>query len=663
MSRSANHFFTGAGASGPANYIEDVFSTFLYTGDSAVGGTERVSGVPMSGVTLNPGMIWVKNRSSAADNYIYSSPPGSSVYRSTNTNAGELSSATGIYSFPQIEASTNGFYTFGDDIKTNQSGQNYVSWTFKEQSKFFDVVTFTYDGSTPQTIAHNLGSTPGCILFRRRSSATQSWYIYHRGLPTPTDNYLLFDTGAYSTFTGIFGTGPTSTNFQVKGLTTGEPYVAYLFAHNAGGFGLTGTDNVISCGTFTTNVSGGATVTLGYEPQWILVKRTDSSTNGEWFLLDTMRGFVSADSAPSIQDKILYANTSDAEVGTYSAGVTATGFSTANNFTASATYIYIAIRRGPMKVPTVGTTVFSPLAATNALGTKNTTNFPVDLQFAKYTAGVSGTYAADRLRGVSTTTTTGGVHLITSSTAAETSTNATRFWDNTGFQTSSGWADTAMVYHNFRRAPGFFDEVCYTGDGTTSRNVTHNLTVQPELVVVKSRSNGSTNWVTGVYANATQSNLWLNSTAADGSASSGGIIYTQFSNSSTFRLSAVGGIVTDINTTSATYVAYLFATCAGVSKVGSYTGTATTLQVDCGFTAGARFVLIKRTDSTGDWYVWDTARGIIAGNDPYSLLNSTAAQVTNTDYIDTYSPGFELSSTAPAAINASGGTYIFLAIA
>ena len=26
MSRSANHFFTGAGASGPANYIEDVFN-------------------------------------------------------------------------------------------------------------------------------------------------------------------------------------------------------------------------------------------------------------------------------------------------------------------------------------------------------------------------------------------------------------------------------------------------------------------------------------------------------------------------------------------------------------------------------------------------------------------------------------------------------------
>ena len=73
--------------------------------------------------------------------------------------------------------------------------------------------------------------------------------------------------------------------------------------------------------------------------------------------------------------------------------------------------------------------------------------------------------------------------------------------------------------------------------------------------------------------------------------------------------------------------------------------------------------MIKRTDSTGDWYVWDTVRGIIALNDPYTLMNTTGAEVTNTDYIDTYSPGFEISSTAPAAINALNGTYIFLAIA
>ncbi len=107
----------------------------------------------------------------------------------------------------------------------------------------------------------------------------------------------------------------------------------------------------------------------------------------------------------------------------------------------------------------------------------------------------------------------------------------------------------------------------------------------------------------------------------------------------------------------------MFASLDGISKVGTYSGTGNNVDVDCGFTAGARFVLIKRTDSSGDWYVWDTVRGIVAGDDPYLLLNSTAAEVTSTDYIDPLNSGFTVTSSAPAALNASGNTYLFLAIA
>ena len=117
------------------------------------------------------------------------------------------------------------------------------------------------------------------------------------------------------------------------------------------------------------------------------------------------------------------------------------------------------------------------------------------------------------------------------------------------------------------------------------------------------------------------------------------------------------------NESGATYVSYLFATCAGVSKVGSYTGNGTTQTINCGFTTGARFVMIKRTDDSGDWYVWDSARGISSGNDPYLLINSDAAQVTGTNYVDTTSVGFQVTAAAPAAINANGGSFIFLAIA
>lgn len=53
----------------------------------------------------------------------------------------------------------------------------------------------------------------------------------------------------------------------------------------------------------------------------------------------------------------------------------------------------------------------------------------------------------------------------------------------------------------------------------------------------------------------------------------------------------------------------------------------------------------------------------MAGNDPYLRVNTSNAEVTNTDYIDPLSSGFTVTSSAPADLNASGGTYIFLAIA
>jgi hypothetical protein len=229
-------------------------------------------------------------------------------------------------------------------------------------------------------------------------------------------------------------------------------------------------------------------------------------------------------------------------------------------------------------------------------------------------------------------------------------------WDrqNSIFISTTGYLDNNPILYTFRRAPGFFDVVCYTGTGTSTA-FNHNLTVVPEMIITKIRNSGVPNW--GVWHNAlspSSAMLFLNTTGTQGNG------YVNTVTSTTFSFATANGVV---NSSGNTYIAYLFATVAGVSKVGSYTGTGTTKQIDCGFTGGARFVMIKRTDSTGGWYVWDSARGIVAGNDPYLLLNSNDVQVTNTDYIDTYSLGFEISSTAPTEINANGGTYIFLAIA
>jgi hypothetical protein len=213
--------------------------------------------------------------------------------------------------------------------------------------------------------------------------------------------------------------------------------------------------------------------------------------------------------------------------------------------------------------------------------------------------------------------------------------------------TSVGW--------NFKRAPSFMDEVCYTGTGA-SLTVNHNLAASPELIITKRRDViGS--WRVFCASIATPQNkyLTLNLTDAVGTATN---VWPSVS-STTFGLSA--GF--DNNNSGGTFVAYLFATCAGVSKVGSYTGNGSNQTINCGFTGGARFILIKRTDSTGDWYVWDTARGIVAGNDPHLSLNTTAAEVTTNDTIDTDSTGFVVNQLAATNVNVTSATYIFLAIA
>jgi hypothetical protein len=294
-----------------------------------------------------------------------------------------------------------------------------------------------------------------------------------------------------------------------------------------------------------------------------------------------------------------------------------------------------------------------------------TTNFVVDSNWSFYRPGTD-TYnpnTADRLRGYPVSNASGaagGQYLRTSSTAAEVSSTTAGvfgydFW-NTGFRMGYYYGGLSTVFYSFSRAPGFFDVVCYTGTGA-NRTVSHNLGVVPELMILKPRSNGSNGWCVYSAAVGNQRRLLLDTSDAQSSANA--VFWNNTTPTSTVFTVGTAALTNENNTT---FVAYLFASCPGVSKVGSYTGTGTTLQIDCGFTGGARFVLIKRTDSSGDWYCWDSSRGIVSGNDPYLLLNSTAAEVTNTDYIDTYSAGFEISSTAPAAINANGGSFVFLAI-
>jgi hypothetical protein len=636
----------GAGGAIPA-YIEEVFSTWLYTGN---GSTQTIT----NGIDLSTkgGLVWIKIRgTSVQDHALYDTARTARYKLSSNLTSAQVDTGTGtdkdFASFNSTGFSLGTPY-YSDDV--NGNSYPYASWTFRKQAKFFDIVTYSGTGSA-QTIAHNLGSVPGCIIIKS-TSTTSNWAVYHRSIGN-TGALVLNSTATTDTSGGFWNdTSPTSTNFTVRSEGSvnfsGRTYVAYLFAHDAGGFGLTGTDNVISCGSYT-GTGSNVTVNLGYEPQWLLLK--DSTSSDNWELIDTMRGWPISGT-----DNNLRPNSANAESSRTLGFLTSTGFvAQSAASTSSSTYIYIAIRRGPMKVPTVGTSVFAPIYATASAGTTRTVGFTADLLVARNANSGDQNWVTDRLRGFPNGDNS-TQSLYTTGTAAEVSAAnyAYNVWNTTAVD-GSATGGVPNTWSYFGRAPSFFDVVCYTGN-TTVRTLAHNLGAIPELMIVK-RRNGGAEWFVYNAASGATRYLWLNSVDAQATLS------TVWNNTAPTSSVFTVGANSDVNGNGDTYVNYLFATCAGVSKVGSYTGTGALQTVNCGFTSGARFVLIKRTDSTGDWFTYDSARGITSGNDPYLLWNSINAQVTNTNYVDTTSVGFQVTAAAPAGLNANGGTFIFLAIA
>jgi hypothetical protein len=633
--------------------VEDVFSTWLYTGN---GGTQTITnGIDLAG---KGGMVWIKSRVGGTSNFLFDTTRGVNVEINSNTTDANVTLANSVTAF-----NSNGF-AVGSASGINGNGDTYVSWAFREAPNFFDVVAYTGNGVSGRQIAHNLGSTPGCIIIKATSVggtpagwvAPANWWVFHRGLASPSNFSLRLNTTAAQNNSG--GLEATSTTFTVYGSSTdsvladnvsGVQYVAYLFAHN------TASDGIIQCGSFTTNASGRSTpINLGWEPQLVLYKA--ANVTSAWYIFDQMRGFFADQNGRELRP-----NSANDEQSSDQLFVNATGFQMGTpagtgGGEANATYIYVAIRRGPMRTPTLGTSVFSPVARTGTgVNTTVTAGFPIDLSIIKDRIATETYNWTDRLRGVSA----GWISSASSGSEQTNNLNILGLDSNTAVRVGTdfrvnGSGDTYANYF-FRRAPGFMDVVCYTGTGVT-RTVAHNLGVAPELMIVK-RRNDIGDWVVYVAPLGATKNLYLQ--AADG------VFTNPFWNDTnpTASVFTLGGGFNATNGSGNTYVAYLFASVPGVSKVGTYTGNGSSQTINCAFTTGARYVLIKRTDSTGDWYVWDSARGIVAGNDPYLALNTTAAEVTSDDSVDTDNTGFIVNQVAASNINVNAATYIFLAIA
>ncbi len=337
--KASTSLSTRGGASAPLPpSISTIFATSLYTGN---GGAQTITnGIDLTG---NGGLVWLKMRipgsgwASTQNHALFDTVRGDDKYLCSDLSNGQFTFPNNGITFNSSGFGIDAASFFGGS--GDQSTSNFASWTFRKAPKFFDVVTWTGNGVDGRQIAHNLGVTPGCIMYKC-TSTTADWLVLHRGLPNGfSDAIVLNSTNAPFNLGVSFA--PTATTFTmgstVEWNQSGQTYVAYLYAHDAA------SDGIIQCGSYTGNGSTtGPTVTLGWEPQWLMVKRASGGTSN-WQIIDSVRGMPVGGADATLQANLSNAETSVDYVSPSSTGFQVTSTSSQVNTNLNA-YIYVAIR-------------------------------------------------------------------------------------------------------------------------------------------------------------------------------------------------------------------------------------------------------------------------------------------------------------------------------
>ena len=165
-----------AGSAGGDNlYVEDVFSTYLYTGNGT--GQTITNDIDLSG---EGGLVWMKDRTTGSAsvgwNTLVDTERGGANQIWSNSTNGQVNLPSRALTF-----NSNGFSVSADIYHTNRSGDDFASWSFRKAEKFFDVVTYTGTGVDPMSVPHNLGVTPGCVIIKR-TDTTADWQVMFPGL-------------------------------------------------------------------------------------------------------------------------------------------------------------------------------------------------------------------------------------------------------------------------------------------------------------------------------------------------------------------------------------------------------------------------------------------------------------------------------------------------
>lgn len=300
-----NHEYT------PAVDPAEHFNTVTYTGTGA--------NQSITGFGFNPDLIWVKRRDSSVHHHIFDTVRGNNaLYTSLNYDQDAFSSGIDITS-----SNEDGFDVIGASGALNTNNGTYVAWGFKaggtptaSKPIFVDGTGYAslsaagLDDSTntnytslelsvntdlgfsivtanapinPATarLPHGLGQEPEMVI-HKALGMSYDWAVWHKDLPSKNHRLRLNEdalSDSYSNVNGGYWTGVNSTDVMYLQDSADRDQVYYSFVSKRG---------VSKVGSYTGTGTSGNKVYTGFEPAWVMVKKT--STSGNWIISDQVRG-------------------------------------------------------------------------------------------------------------------------------------------------------------------------------------------------------------------------------------------------------------------------------------------------------------------------------------------------------------------------------------
>ena len=278
--------------------LNNSFNTMLYEGTRA--------DLSIGGIGFQPSLVWIKVLDQAREHIWSDSNRGVNLELSSSDSAAEEARGVGafntqVYTYTDTLVGTNnGFYLDDSTPNYNGDGENFVAWVWKSnpiptvntdgtiqsvvsanQAAGFSIVKYDGNGNTLQTVGHGLSSAPELVIIKDRTQAEQ-WNVFGG---TVWDRINLDSTlgdradGYACTF--------NSTNLELpqngqhangQWNASGRNYIMYCWQSISG---------YSAIGTYSGTGAAGNTVTIGFEPSWIMIKRSDSS--GGWLIFDSKR--------------------------------------------------------------------------------------------------------------------------------------------------------------------------------------------------------------------------------------------------------------------------------------------------------------------------------------------------------------------------------------